>query len=86
MAILFWLGVLIAVGAALAFAALGALAAYGGLHTTRAQIIPGFKPDRPGPLARAATLAAVWVPALTVAIFGIYSCVHILGVALAAAS
>jgi hypothetical protein len=84
MALLYWLGVLIAIGSAIAFAALGLLAGYGGLHTTRAQILPGFRPDRPGPLARAATLAAVWVPVLVVAIFGVYACVHILGVALAA--
>ncbi|MEN9935208.1 MAG: hypothetical protein RLZZ387_1787 [Chloroflexota bacterium] len=84
MAILFGLGVLIAVGAALAFAALGLLALYGSARTTREQLIPGFRPDRPGPLERALALAALWVPAGVVALFGLYACVHILGVALAA--
>lgn len=78
MALLYWLGLLIAVGAALAFAALGLLALYGGLRTTREQLIPGFRPDSPGPLARALSLAAVWVPVGVVAFFGLYACVHIL--------
>jgi hypothetical protein len=79
---LFWLGALIAVGAALAFAALGLLALYGGVRATREQVIPGFRPDRPGPVQRALTLLAVWLPVAVVAFFGLYAGVHILRVAL----
>lgn len=82
MTILFWLGLLIAIGAALAFAVLGLLALYGGARTTREQLIPGFRPDSPAPLTRALSLAAVWVPVGVVAFFGLYACVHILALML----
>jgi hypothetical protein len=84
MSLLYWLGALIAVGAALAFAAIGVLTLYGGVRATREQVLPGFRPDRPGPLQRALTLAAVWVPVAVVVAFGLYAGAHILRVALGA--
>lgn len=79
---LFWLGALIAVGAALAFAALGLLALYGGVRATLGQILPGFRSDQPSALQRLLTLAALWLPVAVVAFFGLYACVHILGIVL----
>jgi hypothetical protein len=82
--ILMWLGALIALGAALAFAAMGLLALWGAARATREQLVPGFRTDRPGALERALTLAAVWVPALVIAGFGVYAAAWIANVALAA--
>ncbi|HWQ14230.1 MAG TPA: hypothetical protein VNL77_15635 [Roseiflexaceae bacterium] len=82
MAALFWLGILIALGAAVVFAALGVLPLYAAIRTTREQIIPGFRPDRPGPLERALALAAVWLPAIVTGLFGLYACAQLLLLAL----
>jgi hypothetical protein len=82
MSLLFWLGSLIAIGAALAFAVLGVLTLYGGVRATREQLLPGFRPDRPGPVQRFLALAAVWVPVAVVAFFGLYAGVHIVRVVL----
>lgn len=82
--VLYWLGVLIALGSAVAFAVLGLLPLYGGARTTSEQLIPGFKPDRPGPAERALALVAVWVPVAIVCGFGLYAAVQILGVAIRA--
>ncbi len=82
--VLFWLGALIALGAAVVFAALGATALYAGWRSTGEQLVPGFRPDRPGPVARGMTLVGVWVPLLGVAMFGIYAAVRLVQVVLAA--
>lgn len=79
---LFWLGALIALGAALAFAVVGLLTIYGGVRATREQLLPGFRPDRSGPLHRTLTIVAVWLPAAVVAFFGLYAGAHIVQVVL----
>lgn len=56
------LGALITFGGAVAFLVVGALAIFGGANATQAQVIPGFRPDRPGPAERALTLLGVWGP------------------------
>ncbi|MFO7168836.1 MAG: hypothetical protein DIU80_012515 [Chloroflexota bacterium] len=82
-AVLFAIGALVAIVAAAAFAALGLLTLYGGARATREQLIPGFRPDRPGPLARALALVAVWVPVLVVTLFALYAAVWIVALVFA---
>jgi hypothetical protein len=79
-----YLGILIGIGSAIAFAALGLLALVGGVNATQQQIVRGFKPDNPGGLERALTVIGVWVPIVVVAIFGVLSAIHIIQVMLAA--
>lgn len=79
-----YLGILIGIGSAIAFAALGLLALVGGVNATQQQIVPGFKPDNPGGMERALTVIGVWVPIVVVAIFGVLSAIHIIQVMLAA--
>ena len=61
------IGALITLGGAIAFLAVGALALFGGANATQQQIVPGFRPDRPSPAARALTLLGVWGPILLTA-------------------
>lgn len=75
---MFILGVLIAIGSAVAFAALGLATLFGGARSTSEQIIPGFAPDRPGSAERTLTLVAVWVPVIVVTIFGVYTAYRII--------
>jgi hypothetical protein len=56
------LGVLITLGSAIAFLAVGALALFGGANATQQQVVPGFRPDRPSAAERALTLLGVWGP------------------------
>lgn len=81
-----YLGIIIALGSMLAFLAIGALTLMGGVDTTRAQIIPGFKPDQPGPGERILTLLGLWGPALFAALLCLLGAIQILRVALAAIS
>lgn len=83
---MFILGVLIALGAAAAFAGLGLATLFGGARSTSEQVIPGFKPDRPGAAERALTLGAVWIPVVVVAIFGVYSAVRVVEMVIQALS
>ena len=78
------IGALIAVGAALAFLAVGALSLFGGTRATGGQVVPGFKPDRPGPLERALTLLSVWGPVLLIAALCLLAAIKILQVVLGA--
>jgi hypothetical protein len=61
------IGALITLGGAIAFLAVGALTLFGGANATQRQVLPGFRPDRPGPTERALTLLGVWVPILMIA-------------------
>ncbi|HEU4325365.1 MAG TPA: hypothetical protein VFS21_19635 [Roseiflexaceae bacterium] len=74
------LGVLIGVGAALVFLTVGLLTLLGGADATRRQILPGFAPDRPGPLARLLTFLGVWGPIALVALLSILAGLQIIAV------
>ena len=76
------IGALVAFGAALAFLVVGALTLFGGARATQEQIVPGFGPDRPGPLERAFALLAVWGPALLIAVLCLLAAIQIFRVAL----
>lgn len=78
------LGILIAVGAALAFLVVGALTLFGGADATRRQVLPGFAPDRPGSLQRLLTLLGVWGPIALVALLSILAGFQILSMAVRA--
>ncbi len=78
------IGALVAIGAAPTFLALGALSLFGGARATGGQVVPGFKPDRPGPLERALTLLSVWGPVLLIAALCLLAGIKILQVALSA--
>lgn len=62
------LGVLITLGGAVAFLLVGALAVFGGAQATRLQVVPGFRPDQPGPLERVLALLSVWLPVALLAL------------------
>jgi hypothetical protein len=76
-----YLGVLIGVGAAVAFLAVGALALFGGTDATRRQLLPGFLPDRPGPGERLLALLSLWGPAALVALLCLLAGIQIVRVA-----
>jgi hypothetical protein len=78
------LGALIALGATVAFVAVGALTLFGGARATTEQVLPGFRPDRPGPAERALTLLGVWGPVALVALLCLLAAIQILRVALRA--
>jgi len=61
------IGLLITLGGALAFLAVGALTLFGGANATQQQVLPGFRPDHPSPAERALTLLGVWGPILLIA-------------------
>ncbi|MBX0330155.1 hypothetical protein K2Z83_21025 [Oscillochloris sp. ZM17-4] len=76
------LGSIIALGAALAFAAIAVLAVWGGLEAVRREILRGFVSANPGPADRALTLLLVGVPLAGVAAIGLLSAVRVALVAL----
>jgi hypothetical protein len=78
------LGALIALGAAVAFLVVGALALFGGARATAEQVVPGFRPDRPGPAERALTLLGVWGPVALIALLCLLAGIMIFRVALQA--
>lgn len=78
------IGGLIALGAAFVFVAVGLLVVLGGADTTERQLLPGFRPDRPGMLQRALTLLGVWGPILVVLVFCVLAGVQIFSVVVAA--
>jgi hypothetical protein len=61
-----FLGVLIAIGSAVLFVAVGALCVWGGADASRTEVSPGFLPDRPNLTQRALTWFGVWMPILVV--------------------
>jgi len=78
------IGALIALGSTIAFLVVGALVLFGGVRTTTEQVVPGFRPDQPGPTERALTLLGVWGPILLVALLCLLAGIQILRVALQA--
>jgi hypothetical protein len=78
------IGALIALGSAVAFVVVGALALFGGARATQEQVVPGFRPDQPGPLERALTLLGVWGPVLLLALLCLLAGIKILQVGLGA--
>jgi hypothetical protein len=74
------LGALITLGAALAFLVVGALTLFGGANATQGQVVPGFRPDRPGPIERLLTLAGVWGPAALIALLCLLAAIKMLQV------
>ena len=78
------IGALITLGAAIAFLVVGALALFGGADATQRQVVPGFRPDRPGPLERALTLVGVWGPVVLIAVLCLLAAIQMLRVAVGA--
>ena len=78
------IGALIALGAAVAFLVVGALSLFGGTRATQDQVVPGFRPDRPGGVERALTLLGVWGPVLLIAALCLLAAIQIFRVALRA--
>jgi hypothetical protein len=76
------LGSIIALGAALAFAAIAGLAVWGGLQAIRHELLRGFVSANPGPADRALTLLLVGVPLAGVAAIGLLGAVRVALVAL----
>jgi hypothetical protein len=81
---MFVVGLVIAIGAAIAFLLLGALALFGGARATQDQIVPGFRPDRPGMLERALTLLSVWGTVALVAVLCLLAAIRIFDIVLRA--
>jgi hypothetical protein len=78
------IGMLIAIASAIAFVLVGALSIFGGARATQDQVVPGFRPDRPGTLERALTLLGVWGPVLFIALLCLLAAMQIFRVAVAA--
>lgn len=78
------IGALIALGSAVAFLAIGALTLFGGARATKDQIVPGFRPDRPGSFERGLTLLGTWLPVLLIAVLCLLAAIKIFRVALLA--
>jgi hypothetical protein len=74
------IGVLITLGGAIAFLAVGALTLFGGANATQRQIVPGFQPDRPSAAERALTLLGVWLPILLIATLCLLTAIKMLQV------
>jgi len=78
------LGALITLGAAIAFLIAGALTLFGGANATQGQLLPGFRPDRPGPAERALALLSVWGPVLLIAALCLLAAIKMLQVVIGA--
>ena len=78
------IGAVIILGAALAFLAVGALTLFGGANATQQQVLPGFRPDRPGPAERALSLLGVWGPILLIAVLCLLAAIKMLQMVVAA--
>lgn len=76
------LGVLIAVGAALVFAAIGALTLWGGLDALRLELPPDFRRSNASVTERILTLVLVGAPIVITALFGLLAAGRIFQVAL----
>ena len=74
------IGALITLGAAIAFLVAGALTLFGGANATQQQLIPGFRPDRPGLGTRALALLSVWGPVLLTALLCLLAAIKMLQV------
>ena len=78
-------GALITLGGAVAFLVVGALTLFGGAQATQRQVVPGFKPDQPGPAERALALLGVWLPVALTALLCLLAAIKMFQVALSAA-
>jgi hypothetical protein len=78
------IGGLIALGSAVAFLVVGALMLFGGARATTEQVVPGFRPDRPGAAERVVTLLGVWGPVALVALLCLLAGIMIFRVAVGA--
>jgi hypothetical protein len=76
------LGALIALGAALAFAVLGALTLWGGWLAIRREVLRGFVSAAPSPAERTLTLLLIGVPLFGAALLGLLAAIRIAAVAL----
>lgn len=77
-------GVLIGIGAAIAFLLVGALTLFGGADATRRQLLPGFIADRPGAGERILSLLGVWAPIIFVAVLCLLAGIQFVQVMVAA--
>ena len=68
---LYGLGVLIAIGAAGAFAAVGILTIWGGYEAVRRELVRGFVVNPPSPAERVISLSVTVVPLAVVALFSL---------------
>lgn len=80
-----YLGILIGIGAAVAFILVGALVLFGGADATQRQLLPGFIPDQATTRERLVTFISVWLPILVVVLFCLLAGVQILRVVASAA-
>jgi hypothetical protein len=76
------LGTLIALGAAFAFAVLGALTLWGGWRAIRREVLRGFVSTAPSPAERTLTLLLIGVPLCGAALLGLLAAIRIAAVAL----
>jgi hypothetical protein len=78
---LYLLGVLVAIGAAVAFAAIGALVIWGGLKTLGSEVPRDYLRTRASGGTRAVTLVLVGLPLLVTGFFGLLAALKLLQVA-----
>jgi hypothetical protein len=78
------IGALFTLASALAFLVVGALMLFGGANATQNQVVPGFRPDRPGAAERALTLLGVWAPILLIAVLCLLAAIKMLQVVVGA--
>ena len=78
------IGALITFGSAIAFLVVGALTLFGGANATQQQVVPGFRPDRPGAGERAATLLGLWGPVALTALLCLLAAIKMLQIVVAA--
>ena len=79
--LMFFLGALIAVGAALAFAVVGLLTLWGGGETLTHELPRDFRRSAASPARRVLGVALVGIPLLLTAIFGLLAAWRVLMVA-----
>jgi hypothetical protein len=76
------LGVLIAIGAAVAFAAIGAFTLWGGFDALTSEVPRGFRRSATAPARRALTIALVGFAVLATGLFGLLAAGRVLQIAL----
>ncbi len=79
---LYIIGVLIAIGAGVAFAAVGALTLWGGIGTLRTEVARDYLRTQASAGARTLTAALVGLPLLATALFGLLAALRFIQVAL----
>lgn len=81
---LMFIGILVALGAAVTFLVVGALSLFGGARATTGQVVPGFKPDQPSVLVRGLALLSLWGPIALIALLCLLVGIKLFQVAVAA--